>query len=407
MKKSTKLFSILGLCSIFFTSCFNPVFYEIRQDVAPEKSSTTGIITCITRYSVGDQEYLVTNANGTITYKSTDYVYKYNKHGWKGVNEAYLPFELHRFDYQKFEHRGQQLIKVVADSEYLYLVSVEYKKDTDEGTSNPEKTHIWAGKITSWEEKPDWTNITTSVVRSDEKELLPYYLGTDDYYKSAFNVFCTNSIHKENRKAYIRSGAKKTAFPTEYFELNGTTATSITPTAFDNAEKDINNVTYFNGNYEFFAALAVTTDETSVDQAKNIYYSNGKKLVYFDGTTKQEVLDASIPISCLTVTKDALLIGRADYSSTNSTASGGIKKVELNNGIPGKEFAPFTTNAASQLSPSYFVLTLLSVDPSQPELDATMYASLAFLGSGTSASVNYDNIGLWSYYKERGNWNRE
>ena len=409
MKKTTKLFSIFGLCSIIFTSCFNPVFYEIRQDVAPEKSTTDGIVTCITRYSVGDQEYLVTNANGTITYKSADYVYKPNKHGWKGISKDFLPFESHRFNYQKFEHEGQQLIKIVADSEYLYLVSTEFKKDTDEGTSNPSKTHIYSAKITSWDENPEWTDITESIARKDEKDLLPYYLGTDDYYRSAFNVFCTNSISKENRKAYIRSGAVKTDFSTEYFELNGTSATSITPTAFDNTEKDINNVTYFNGNYEFFAALAVTTDETNDAQAKNIYYSDGKKLIYFDGTSKQEFLDGenNIPISCLAVTKDALLIGRADYSSSNTAASGGLKKVELNNGVPGKEFTSFSTNAASQLSPSYFVLTLLTVDPSQTELDSTIYASLAFLGSGTSASVNYDNLGLWSYYKERGNWNRE
>lgn len=407
MKKSTKLFSILSLCSIIFTSCFNPVFYEIRQDVAPEDATTEGIVTCITRYSVGDQEFLVTNANGTITYKSTDYVYKYNKHGWQSVSKDFLPFELHRFDYQKFEHIGQQLIKVVADSEYLYLVSVEFKKDTDEGTNNPDKTHIWAGKITSWNEKPDWVDITETTTRSDEKSLLPYYMGTDDYYRSAFNVFCTNSIHKEGRKAYIRSGATKTDFAPEYFELNGTTASSFVPTAFDKPEENINNAIYFNGNSEFFATLAVTTDETSKDEPKNIYYSDSKKLIYFNGSESQEVLNADIPISCLAVTKDALLIGRADYSSTNTAASGGLKKVELIDGVPGKEFATFTTNAASQLSPAYFILTLLTVDPSQPELDATIYASLAFLGTGTSASVNYDNIGLWSYYKKRGNWNRE
>lgn len=407
MKKTTKLFSIFGLCTIFFTACFNPVFYEIRQDVAPEKASTEGFVTCITRYNVDGNEYLVTNSNGTITYKSADYQYRYNNHGWQSISKDFLPFELHRFDYQKFEHVGQQLIKVVADSEYLYLVSTEFKKDTDEGTSNPSKTHIYSAKITSWEETPDWTDITESVVRSDEKDLLPYYIGSDDYYRSAFNVFCTNSIHKAGRKAYIRSGATDTDFAPVYFELNGTTASSIVPTAFDNTEKDINNAVYFGNESKFFAALAVTTDESSKNQATKIYYSDSKKLIYFDGTESQEVLDADIPISCLAVTSNALLIGRADYTSTNTAASGGLKKVELNDGVPGKEFATFTTNAASQLSPAYFILTLLTVDPSESELDATIYASLAFLGTGTSASVNYDNIGLWSYYKKRGNWNRE
>ena len=106
MKKTTKLFSIFGLCTIFFTSCFNPVFYEIRQDVAPEKASTEGFVTCITRYNVAGNEYLVTNSNGTITYKSADYKYRYNNHGWKSVSKDFLHFELHRFDYQKFEQKN-------------------------------------------------------------------------------------------------------------------------------------------------------------------------------------------------------------------------------------------------------------------------------------------------------------
>ena len=53
--------------------------------------------------------------------------------------------------------------------------------------------------------------------------------------------------------------------------------------------------------------------------------------------------------------------------------------------------------------------TLISFATSKTELESTLYASLGFSGSGssTTASVNYNRIGLWSYYPSRGNWNCE
>ena len=63
----------------------------------------------------------------------------------------------------------------------------------------------------------------------------------------------------------------------------------------------------------------------------------------------------------------------------------------------------FETNAKFQITSSYIVLTLLNATPDQKELDSALYASITFTGG----SYNFDNIGLWSYYPERENWNRE
>ena len=52
-------------------------------------------------------------------------------------------------------------------------------------------------------------------------------------------------------------------------------------------------------------------------------------------------------------------------------------------------------------------MTLLCADPDINEADASLYASVSFRGSGASTSANPKNIGLWSYYPGRGNWNRE
>jgi hypothetical protein len=47
------------------------------------------------------------------------------------------------------------------------------------------------------------------------------------------------------------------------------------------------------------------------------------------------------------------------------------------------------------------------VDSSQNETETAIYGSVIFRTIGTSSAVNYDNVGMWSYYPSRGNWNRE
>ena len=61
MKKSLLLLTLL---SLLFTSCFNSVFYNITQDVPPEKATVSGIINSIARYTIEDQEFLVLAADG-------------------------------------------------------------------------------------------------------------------------------------------------------------------------------------------------------------------------------------------------------------------------------------------------------------------------------------------------------
>ena len=49
----------------------------------------------------------------------------------------------------------------------------------------------------------------------------------------------------------------------------------------------------------------------------------------------------------------------------------------------------------------------LSQFPSKTEEEASLYATITFRGTGTSSSASFNNVGLWSYYSSRGNWNRE
>ena len=66
------LFFSTILISLILTSCFNPVYYEIRKDVKPEEGTISGNISQITRTTVDDKEFLVLYANEGIRYKQKD-----------------------------------------------------------------------------------------------------------------------------------------------------------------------------------------------------------------------------------------------------------------------------------------------------------------------------------------------
>ena len=210
-----------------------------------------------------------------------------------------------------------------------------------------------------------------------------------------FNIFCTNDVDNSKRSAYLRIGDK-------VYKLDGTTfPTSETETGnFNSVVSDDNAI--------FFESTA------SVKNGDYIYWGEGSKLYYSKDTSnpkaegnKKLALDAGTDISCLAVTSDSILIGRGDFSNS-LISKGGIAKTSLDSdGKPGNSLKSFSTNATSQLASVYQIYTLLVADPTKTELDASIYASMGFKGSGSSTSVSYDNIGLWSYYPARGNWNRE
>ena len=208
-----------------------------------------------------------------------------------------------------------------------------------------------------------------------------------------FNIFCTNDVDINNRSAYLRIGDK-------VYELSGKD--------FPTSEKTTGNFNSAVSGDIFFESTA------SVKNGNYIYWGEGSKLYYSNDTSnpkaegkKTLALDAGTDISCLAVTSDSILIGRGDFSNS-LISKGGIAKTSLDSdGKPGNSLESFSTNATSQLASVYQIYTLLVANPEQTELEASIYASMGFKGSGSSTSVSYDNIGLWSYYPARGNWNRE
>lgn len=392
MKKS--IFTLLVLFSVIFASCHQPVFYTIMQDVPPQDATISGDISSITRYTVNGQEYLVTNAQQGLLYKKT---FGEDSHGnWKTYNN--LPFSLPKFDYYGSGWSGEKIIKTVADSTYLYIVTCKIQTDKDEGINYGYDYSIWYKQITDFSESSGaWSKVNTNV--NGSTLLYSYFDRDENFYQIDFNVFCTNNESSSNRKAYVRNNESG-----KIYLLNGANVSLVSSPKILGSNGKIDSATYFNGQTYFFDSVA------SVSSSKAIYWAEGSNLYYsLDGTTTNHALDAGIEISCLAATSDALLIGRGNFSQTDLTASnGGITKTQLNSqGVPSSELGKFSTNAQTQLSSNYLICTLLVTDSQKTELNSCIYSSITFRYTGTSVSVSYDNKGLWSYYPERGNWNRE
>lgn len=354
MKKILKTLALSLLFIPFIAGCKAPVFYEIMRDVAPEEATVNGVITSITRYTSGTEEKLVTFSSDGLIWKDANGT----AHGqWSCFPDS--------------NQLSGKIIKTAADSSNLYVVTITFHEDVEKGLNLPDAATLWCYNNGKW-----------------------YEVKTPKLNPGNFNIFCTNDVNNDNRSAYLRIGDK-------VYKLNGTTFNESNP-------QDGNYNSVVSGDNDiFFESTA------SVKNGNYIYWGEGSKLYYSKDTSnpkaegnKKLALDAGTDISCLAVTSDSILIGRGDFSNS-LISKGGIAKTSLKDGKPGNSLESFSTNATSQLASVYQIYTLLVANPDQPELNASIYASMGFKGSGSSTSVSYDNIGLWSYYPARGNWNRE
>lgn len=420
MKKSIFITSIL-LLSIIFAGCYSPVFYDIRNDVAPESATVSGNLTSITRYTVNGTEFIALAADGGLRYKAIEN----NTHGtWLTFPNDALPFSPHKYDYFSETHSGEQIIKVLADSTTLYLVTASYVNDTSLGTTVVDKIKLYGAEISSftlnskgleeWTAPAEWTEI---IGEADSSTYFPTYIYS--YYQfTAFGIFQTNAPQTAHRKVYIRTGntsAYSSAYTTvTYYKLNGTAAPSeisVTPqemSANSSSTNNANSAVWFKDDVIFFNSLASVTNETYKNDASYFYYSEGSTVYHSDtaGSKASSSLSAGSTVSALMPCADSLIIGRGNFSSS-STVSGGIRKTSLTDGIPGTELIDFETNASFQISTAYYVTALINTTPDKNEKASNLYAAITYMGTGTSTSVSAKNKGLWSYYPERGNWNRE
>lgn len=135
----------------------------------------------------------------------------------------------------------------------------------------------------------------------------------------------------------------------------------------------------------------------------NLLSKNGESSGYLENVSDSNVIS-------IAVTSDSLLLGTGSNRSYNSSASNGSSAVRIEidqlTGKPTKT-GSFTTKADNVMRSPYIVRALIAVDPSKTETETSIYSSMDYIYTATSAGTNSTNRGLWAYYPEKREWNRE
>lgn len=392
MKKIIFYVSLFAF-TIFLTSCFDPIYPRIRNEVELEKATKTGYINSLVRYQ--DKIYM---SNGSVFYKSTsDSVQQYG--AWNRDESA--PTISYNTSDDSFS--GVHIIKLAADTASLYALGVEFS--TDKGETRP------SGKALYRTDGGVWNRIWRTNAGSND----------DGYTNDNITIFCTNSINPTNRRAYLRWG-------TDVYELNpsGTGISGVgNKVTFDNTnyvKKSSSYPDYPNsavavdtGKTWFFSGLAsgsneIQTSPTTYQDATYIYWSNasaidGGAIAYSstihysksDGTGSGSI-GASYPAYSMAVNSNSIILG---------TYTGGIYRASLSGGVPTGVESIDNVDGADSLGSPYIITSLLSLHPEKAERDNVIYAGVAFRGTEASIGASTSNVCLWSYYPARGNWNRE
>lgn len=382
MKKlHSKILTLLFLSTFtlqagIFSSCSGVIFDEIRNEVELDDAVVSGDIQNIIRYNLDDTESVFVST-GIIYYRSVAKNKDINGTVITSENSSTLTAAIDKkTSFKTFSNPSGTVYGLAADSTYLYAISVLIEKDSDEGENLPKTRYLSYYDTASSSWKQIWTESYSS--------------------STVAKLFCTNTPQSANRHAYFRYGSK-------VFELSGSTAINTSKDAGmtlgenDNTTlpmKTSNSCTTLGSTVYFSTANAMTSNET-FDTASTYIYRSSSSSVYYtqDGSSWTGVDLDSGTIQAMTLSSDYLLAG----------TSSGIVHTPITDYIPKNGTSDFSTNAASTLSSYYEVPAVAVIDPSQTEKTATIFASA--ITSSTSASLN--NVGLWSYFASKGEWNRE
>ena len=404
---------ILFSVSTLISCGYEPVFYGIMHDVAPEPATINGNITSIARCLVDGEEYFFLPGSGALKYKKASS----DKHGDWNTYSA-IPFKLHQYDVYS-GHVGEMILRVVSDKNYIYMLTTSFTTDTKYGIVLPDTFKIYSRPLTNILNGTDgdWTVIS----EGKESELFKtQYDSNNGEFITYFNIFSSNSPIPDHREVYF-SVSDSSSYV--YYRLSGqsitkdTTIGTVNYVATTTGNTKVNSVFYLGNTRYFTDSFSVTTNETNsgtpvvstyaIIAGASENYNATSKLYTYDGTNLEVLLDIGSPIASLAMTADSVLVGKGSYTSSYTT-NGGIDRIALKaDGKPQTEVSIFTNNAKYQFTSSYILMSLLCADPTKTEAEACLYTTITYRGPGTSTSASPDNIGLWSYYPSRGNWNRE
>ncbi|MGP1368894.1 MAG: hypothetical protein ACTTKX_06535 [Treponema sp.] len=394
--------TIAAVFAVFvFTGCYDAVFQSIRNEIPLEEGTVKGFINSIVRFKSGSDEYLFLQ-NGRISYKLA----KSSAHGeW---NEAANQPAGVSFNFYSSSFSGTHFFGLAADTQYVYALGYEPGLNDIGGRNVPKAVKLYCCQTVNKEWK-EVIGVNQKIAEYITHLNSSYYM-TD----ASIHLFCTNSPNPTHRKAYIRiggGGASSAKCNTEYgtdgnggiIQLDGTNDGTPIAKGTDGAGLSTLSALFYNGKVNFLDYLAAGTNETASSPTTYVYYASSETLYSFPvsspGTKTSASLSTSKDIISMAVTSDSILLG---------TNGNGIFRVTRNAaGKPASSTSSFSTNAQNVMYSPYIVRTLFCVSPDLNETATTLYASLQFRYTAQSASADYGNVGLWSYYPNRGNWNKE
>lgn len=476
MKKIIIGVFVLAVSLFGFTSCYDAIYQNIRDEIELTTQKMPGFINNIARYNNGDEQYLFLT-NGVIKYKNA----KDAEHGkWNELSGNGLPGSVH-YVFEDTKFKGFYFSKIIADQKYVYALGFEPTYDTDNSRNVPKELKVYYTEpvIENGQLKMTWNEIEplSAAINEYQNEIDKI---DDDNYGMAISchLFGTNSVNPEHRVAFLRVGGGSPYLgnarneKSVLYRLDGETINPEAEVSSDSSGSDSGDycysefdldtlsVVYFGGKYHFMNYLNAETNEGTTDSEGNIrpeptyvyFGDNGDNLYYFsvaDFNSKSEdfkkmfkypraeyrldkvkefvtaptnllskngessgylenVFDSNV-IS-IAVTSDSLLLGTGSNRSYNSGASNGSGavriEIDLSTGKPTKT-GSFTTKADNVMRSPYIVRALLAVDPSKKETETSIYSSMDYIYTATSAGTNSTNRGLWAYYPEKREWNRE
>lgn len=355
-------------CTVFFTGCQDVIFAKIMGEVALEDATISGRINSIVRYTMSGTEYVFIQ-NGRVYCKPASS----QSHGdWVEKSDGLPKLEYSYYD-KKFN--GIYIYRLAATKNTLYALGTSIRENDDgENTTGSRYLYYFSGS--------SWTQCDGEVTGSS---------GTT-------TIFCTNTIDATKRTAYIRMNgtvSKLSDSPSSsaYIDSVATTTTAYTPGASTVSAvyaATTSKLYFFNS-----CSASYTTGGRTY-----VYWADGSTLKYLDSaiSTVHEGVSCSANITSIAATSDAILLG---------TNGRGLQKTTNASGVPGSSLSGFSTNADAALDAPYMIPAMLCIDSAAPETGAMLYATADFKRKSSSSGGNYKDVGLWSYYPSRGNWNRE
>lgn len=351
MKNRLTKFITTTICSVAvltgFSSCMDPIFQNIDEEVRLEKMTIHGDVYSFARTGGNpetDPDAEIFLANGKIYHKKASHD---NYKGWK-----------------EFPKPEGHVLTIASDgNDNLYAVTVFVYEDESAGEMKVSEKRVYSCNITDKVWKP---------VKFGDKQL-----------SASKNTVCalmgTNSLIPANRKAYININKKG-------YELSNGSATECTAANDKFACASLNGTTKFYSQSSRGAAACSSYDD------KTVYYAVGSTLKAVGLNDSFEASGIRGAIYGIAVMKDSILIN----------TSSGAALIDINSGDEIKQFS----NLNSTLSTLYEGRACIAAYPEKDHTDTPIYAGITVEGSGSNSAL-FSHEGLWAFYPQRGTWNVE